>query len=161
MKIVLFQPQIPQNTGNIVRTCKATGADLILVGPCGFKTSNRYLKRAGLDYWEGVNVTLIDNLSLYLETVPRFFLFSSKGKTHYTNIVYEWDDHLIFGSETTGLPESLLLEHRDRLVTIPMQEGARCLNLANSAAIGAYELIRQAGFPKEPLLQNLEVHRDL
>lgn len=143
MKIVLFEPQIPQNTGNVVRTCKATGADLILVGPCGFKTSDRYLKRAGLDYWEGVSVTFIDNLPLYLETVPRFFLFSSKGTTLYTDVSYEWDDHLIFGSETTGLPESLLLAYPNQLVTIPMQKGARCLNLANTVAIGAYELIRQ------------------
>ena len=143
MKIVLFQPQIPQNTGNIVRTCKATGADLILVGPCGFKTTDRYLKRAGLDYWEGVNVTFIDNLPLYLETIPRFFLFSSKGKTLYTDISYERDDHLVFGSETTGLPEALLLKYKEQLVTIPMQPEARCLNLANTVAIGAYELIRQ------------------
>lgn len=143
MKIVLFEPQIPQNTGNIVRTCKATGAELIIVRPCGFKTTDRFLKRAGLDYWEGVNVTFIDNLPLYLETVPRFFLFSSKGKTLYTEITYEWDDHLIFGSETTGLPESLLSTYPKHLITIPMRPDARCLNLSNAAAIGAYELIRQ------------------
>jgi tRNA (cytidine/uridine-2'-O-)-methyltransferase len=151
VKIVLFEPQIPQNAGNVVRTCKATGADLILVRPCGFKTTDRYLKRAGLDYWEGVNVIFIDDLPLYLETVPRFFLFSSKGKTLYTNVSYEKDDHLIFGSETAGFPESFHLSYTNHLVTIPMKEGARCLNLANTVAIGAYELLRQTNIKKEKI----------
>lgn len=137
--IVLYQPQIPQNTGNIVRTCKATGFDLVIVRPCGFKTSNRFLKRAGLDYWEGVNVTFVDELTLS----GRFFLFSSKACRLYSDVVYEKGDMLIFGSETSGLPPSLIEEHKERAVTLPMTAGTRCLNLSNAVAVGAYEMLRQ------------------
>lgn len=144
MKIILFQPQIPQNTGNIVRTCSATGSGLILVHPLGFSTKDRWLKRAGLDYWEGVNVEEIENLDTYLEqTSHSFYFFSSKSKKLYTEANYDPNSLLIFGSETTGLPAHYHERWPERFFTIPMQEGARCLNLATSAGIVLFEALRQ------------------
>ncbi len=148
MKIILFQPQIPQNTGNVVRTCSATGTDLILVRPLGFSTQNRWLKRAGLDYWEGVDVKEIDDLLLYLEqTADPFFFFSSKATRPYTEAPYTPRSLLIFGSETTGLPSVYQERWSDRFFTIPMVPTARCLNLASSAAVVLYEALRQTQFP--------------
>jgi tRNA (cytidine/uridine-2'-O-)-methyltransferase len=148
MKVILYQPQIPQNTGNIVRTCAVTGCDLIMVKPLGFSTDDRWLKRAGLDYWEGVEVTLIDNLEDYLEQRqgPSFYFFSSKAKTLYTSVTYQADTSLIFGSETSGLPPSLMEKWLERFVTLPMVPGVRCLNLATSVGIAIYEAWRQQGF---------------
>jgi len=145
LQIILFQPQIPQNTGNIVRTCSVTGTDLVLVKPLGFSTSDRWLKRSGLDYWEGVDVEMIDDLMEYLEkkTTPFYFL-SSKAKKQYTDIHYTPADALIFGSETSGLPEIFLERWPERFVTIPMLPGARCLNLATSVGITLYEALRQS-----------------
>lgn len=140
MKIVLYQPQIPQNTGNIARTCAATGAGLVLVRPLGFSTNSRWLKRAGLDYWDGVNVEEIDDLEAILGT--SFFFFSSKATKLYTEAPYTPDSLLIFGSETSGLPESLWGKYPDRFYTIPMVEGTRCLNLSNCAAVVIYEALR-------------------
>jgi tRNA (cytidine/uridine-2'-O-)-methyltransferase len=147
MKIILFQPQIPQNAGNIVRTCAVTGTDLIMVHPLGFSTNDRWLKRAGLDYWEGVNVSFLDNLEEYLEnqTFP-FYFFSSKATSLYTEVNYTADSLLIFGSETSGLPLIFQQKWKDRFVTIPMKPEARCLNLATSAGIALYEAWRQQGF---------------
>src|ERR1700722_19562334 len=106
MKVILYQPQIPQNAGNIVRTCAVTGSDLIMVKPLGFSVTDRWLKRAGLDYWEGVNVSFIDDLESLLEsTNHQFFFFSSKVSTRYTEVSYQPNDFLIFGSETSGLPD--------------------------------------------------------
>ncbi|HSX11090.1 MAG TPA: tRNA (cytidine(34)-2'-O)-methyltransferase [Chlamydiales bacterium] len=147
MKIILFQPQIPQNTGNIVRTCSATRSGLVLVRPLGFSTQSRHLKRAGLDYWEGVDVEEIDDLDAYLETSRSFFFFSSKSKRLYTDANYEASSLLIFGSETAGLPPKYGEKWGDRFFTIPMAPEARCLNLANSAAIVLYEALRQTQFP--------------
>lgn len=147
MKIILFQPQIPQNTGNIVRTCAATGAGLILVRPFGFSTNSRHLKRAGLDYWEGVTVEEIDNLKSYLhETDQPFFFFSSKAEKLYTQNTYPRNSLLIFGSETTGLAPQFWNTWPERFLKIPMKPGTRCLNLANSAAIVLYEAFRQNQF---------------
>ena len=147
MKIVLFQPQIPQNAGNIVRTCAVTGADLILVRPLGFKTTDRWLKRASLDYWEGVNVSFIDDLDSYLENlqVP-FYFFSSKATKYYTEISFGAEDHLIFGSETSGLPPFFHQKWPSKFCKIPMKQGVRCLNLANAAAVAVYEAWRQQQF---------------
>lgn len=150
MKIVLFQPQIPQNTGNIVRTCAVTGSELLLVHPLGFSTEDRWLKRAGLDYWEGVPLSFLEDttaLENYLEeqTVP-FFFFSSKGEKNYTSVSYTKDSILIFGSETTGLPPHFFKKWPDKFVKIPMISGVRCLNLATSAGIGIYEAWRQCDF---------------
>jgi tRNA (cytidine/uridine-2'-O-)-methyltransferase len=147
MKIILFQPQIPQNTGNIVRTCAATGSGLILVRPLGFSTHSRHLKRAGLDYWEGVEVEEIDDLNAYLEkTTHPFFFFSSKSTKPYTAPTYAPNSLLIFGSETTGLPPLYSEKWPDRFFTIPMVEETRCLNLASSASIVLYEALRQNQF---------------
>lgn len=147
MKIILYQPQIPQNTGNIVRTCAVTGTSLVMVRPLGFSTQDRWLKRAGLDYWEGVKVSFIDDLESYLDKFSgSFFFFSSKATQLYTSISYDADSCLIFGSETTGLPPVFHEKWPERFVTIPMIPGARCLNLATSAGIAVYEAWRQQGF---------------
>jgi len=149
MKIILVEPQIPQNTGNIVRTSAVTGSDLILVNP-GFSTSDRHLKRAGLDYWEGVNVQIIHEVSefekLLEEAKNNFYFFSSKASKKYSDIAYKQDDWLIFGSESTGLPSILLEKWGDHFATIPMKQGVRCLNLATSAGIVVYEALRQNSF---------------
>ncbi len=147
MKIILFQPQIPQNTGNIVRTCAVTGSELILVKPLGFSVTNRWLKRAGLDYWEGVSVILIDDLIAFLDnTSSHFFFFSSHASKYYTEAAYEEDDYLIFGSETSGLPEALWKRWPEKFYTIPQRNEARCLNLANAVSIVLYEGWRQQKF---------------
>lgn len=144
MKIILFQPQIPQNTGNIVRTCSVTGTGLVLVHPLGFSTHNRHLKRAGLDYWEGVEVEEVGDLYPYLEgTREEFFFFSSHAKRVYTEAKFTPNSLLIFGSETTGLPENYRKKWGEKFFAIPMLSQARCLNLASSAAIVLYEAIRQ------------------
>lgn len=147
MKIILFQPQIPQNTGNVVRTCAVTGSSLVLVAPLGFSLSDRWLKRAGLDYWEGVDVEVIEDLETYLtNTSSLFYFFSSKAQKKYSDIQYGNNDILIFGSETTGLPSSYYSRWPDRFVKIPMKPNARCLNLATSVGIGIYEAWRQVSF---------------
>lgn len=147
MKLILFQPQIPQNTGNIVRTCAVTGSSLVLVRPLGFSTNSRHLKRAGLDYWEGVDVTEIDDLEAYLtETSHPFFFFSSKATQFYTQAQYPSDSLLIFGSETTGLASFCWEKWPEKFYKIPMIAKTRCLNLASSAAIVLYEALRQNQF---------------
>lgn len=147
MKIILFQPQIPQNTGNIVRTCAVTGCELILVEPLGFSVSDRWLKRSGLDYWENVTVTMIDNLEEYLKNYKgNFYFLSSKASQEYSSVKYAADDLLIFGSETSGLPPQFEERWPERFVTIPMISGVRCLNLATSVGIVTYEAWRQQAF---------------
>jgi tRNA (cytidine/uridine-2'-O-)-methyltransferase len=145
MKIVLYQPQIPQNTGNIVRTCAVTGTSLVLVKPFGFSTSSRHLKRAGLDYWEGVDVEMIDDLPLWLlqQTAP-FTFFSSKATKTNFEIPYEKDHILIFGSETTGLPAILWETYPHSFAKIPMQPYQRCLNLATSVGIALYSALNSS-----------------
>ena len=147
MKIVLYQPQIPQNTGNIVRTCAVTGNDLILVRPLGFSTQDRWLKRAGLDYWEGIKVDYVDSLEDLLEnTKEPFYFFSSKAQKSYTEIVYQANDYLIFGSETSGLDPIFLKRWPEKFATLPMRPEQRCLNLATTVGIVTYEAWRQQGF---------------
>lgn len=142
MKIILFQPQIPQNTGNIVRSCAVTGAGLVLVRPLGFSTQDRHLKRAGLDYWEGVQVEQIDDLDGYLEqTEEPFFFFSSKVSQSYRSAPYTSNSLLIFGSETSGLPPQYFERWPERFFTIPMLPGSRCLNLATSVGVVLFEAI--------------------
>ena len=151
LHIVLVEPEIPQNTGNVVRTCAATGAHLHLVGPMGFSIDDRKLKRAGLDYWRLLDITLYDSLSdFFSRNQGNFFYFSSKaGRTH-TDPVYLDNCYLVFGKETAGLPEDLLRAHYESCVRIPMipDNRARCLNLSNSVAVGVYEVLRQWGFPE-------------
>ncbi len=147
MKVILFQPQIPQNTGNIARTCAVTGNELILVKPLGFSTSNRMLKRAGLDYWEEVNVSYLDDLDSYLESSQKpLYFFSSHAEKLYTEPSYESDSLLIFGSETTGLPQAFHTKYQDKFYTLPMTKKSRCLNLSNTVSILIYEAWRQQLF---------------
>ena len=147
MKIVLYSPQIPQNTGNIARTCAATKTELILVRPLGFSLSDRQMKRAGLDYWDRVPLSVIDDLDSYLkeQTSPYFFL-SSKATQTYTSAKFPENSILIFGSETEGLPERYWKHCPEKFLTIPMVPDERCLNLASSAAIVLYEALRQNNF---------------
>ena len=149
MHIVLMQPEIPQNTGNIARTCAATGAMLHLVRPLGFSLDDRYLKRAGLDYWHMMRYRVYDGFDELLRAYPaaRMHFLTTKAPRSYADARYEPDDFLVFGCETRGLPESLLSRVVDRCVRIPMVEGARSLNLSNSVAIVLYEALRAQGFP--------------
>ncbi|MES2199015.1 MAG: tRNA (cytidine(34)-2'-O)-methyltransferase [Chlamydiota bacterium] len=147
MKVILYEPQIPQNTGNIVRTCKVTGSDLTLVKPLGFSITDRALKRAGLDYWDGVSVEVIDNLLEYLSHIQTpFYFLSSHAKKSYTEVAYTPNDLLIFGSETAGLPSIFLEKWPELFITLPMMNDSRCLNLANTVSIVLYEAWRQQGF---------------
>lgn len=153
MKIILVHPQIPQNAGNIARTCAVTGTQLILVKPLGFSLAKRHLIRAGLDYWDQLDVEVIDDLIPYLENAEgNFYFFSSKATSSYVEASYRSDAILIFGSETSGLPPLFHTRWPDRFLTIPMKYGARCLNLANSAAIVLYEALRQQNFCFSPSL---------
>ena len=146
--IVLVEPEIPQNTGNIARTCAATGCALHLIKPLGFRLDDRYLKRAGLDYWHMLEVYVYENMDELFEKYPdgRFFYFTTKAKKRHTDAAYSRGDFLVFGRETRGLDEELLTAHPDRCVRIPMMKGARSLNLSNSAAIAVYEALRQNDF---------------
>lgn len=147
MKVILFQPEIPQNTGNIIRSCSATQVGLILVKPLGFSLSNRMLKRAGLDYFDNVVLQMISSLEEYLETTSDpFYFFSSKATQSFTDVLYPENSLLIFGSETSGLPSHFFQKWEKRFVKIPMQQNARCLNLSNSVAIAIYEGLRQQNF---------------
>ena len=140
MKIVLFQPQIPQNTGNIVRTCSVTGSSLILIPPLGFSIDDKSLKRAGLDYWENVPVEIEENLDEVIKKYyPRIFFFTSKGKNSLYDIKFQPDDVLVFGAETHGLPNYVHDQYYDNCVRIPILKEARCLNLATSVGIGVYQ----------------------
>ncbi|MFP4113056.1 MAG: tRNA (cytidine(34)-2'-O)-methyltransferase [Spirochaetota bacterium] len=149
MHIVLVEPEIPQNTGNVARTCAALGAELHLVHPLGFSVDERSVRRAGLDYWH--LVTLHEHRSFAEFLAERgdvkLVLFSSKGSTPYTEIAYDESSHLVFGSETSGLSESVLAAHSGPIVRIPTIGQARCLNLSNAVAVAAYEAARRQGFP--------------
>lgn len=149
LNIVLVEPEIPQNTGNIARTCAATGARLHLIEPMGFKVDDKKLKRAGLDYWYLLDITYYKDLNDFFERNKdgEFFYFSTKAKKVYSDVSYPDKAYLVFGKETKGLPEKLLYENYDNTVRIPMISDARSLNLSNSAAIAAYEALRQWGFP--------------
>ena len=146
--IVLVEPEIPQNTGNIVRTCAATGCRLHLVRPLGFEVSDKYLKRAGLDYWHFVDISYYDSIEELLKKYAgsRFFFFSTKAAKTHSEVAYREGDFLVFGKETKGLPEPLLHAHYDQCVRIPMIGEIRSLNLSNSVAIAVYEGWRQLGF---------------
>ena len=152
LNIVLVEPQIPQNTGNIARTCAATGAKLHLVEPMGFRVDDAKLKRAGLDYWHLLDITYYENLDDFFEKNKdgEFFYFSTKAQKIYSEIEYPDNSYLVFGKETAGLPEDLLYRNPERCVRLPMinNSDARSLNLSNSAAIGAYEVLRQWKFPE-------------
>lgn len=150
LNIVLVEPEIPQNTGNISRTCAATGARLHLVGPLGFSIDDRQLKRAGLDYWRLLDITLYDSLEdFFARNSGPYFYFSTKAKHIHSAFTYPDGAYLVFGKETAGLPEELLHAHPESCVRLPMldDDAARSLNLSNAVAVGAYEVWRQWGYP--------------
>lgn len=149
LNIVLVEPEIPQNTGNIARTCAATGARLHLVEPMGFKVDDKKLKRAGLDYWYLLDITYYENLNDFFNKNKdgKFYYFSTKANHVYSDITYPDNAYLVFGKETMGLPEKLLYDNPETTVRIPMISDARSLNLSNSVAIGVYEVLRQWNFP--------------
>jgi len=148
VNVVLVEPEIPQNTGNIVRTCAAIGANLHLVRPLGFSVEDRYLKRAGLDYWNEVNIKYYDSFEELrkVNSPDTFFYASTKASRNYTEVDYPEGCFLVFGKETAGLPEQLLRENLEWCIRIPMKKDIRSLNLSNSVAIVVFEALRQHGF---------------
>ena len=148
INIVLCEPQIPQNTGNIARTCAATGASLHLIRPLGFEIDNAKLKRAGLDYWDKLDITFYDGLDDFFakHEGAKVYYFSTKARHKYSDVAYPDDAWIMFGKETKGLPEELLYANPDTCVRIPMRDGLRSLNLSNSVAIAVYEILRQRDF---------------
>ena len=148
LNIVLVEPRIPQNTGNVARTCAATGARLHLVGPMGFTVDDRKLKRAGLDYWHLLDITYYQSLDeFFAKNNGPFYYFSTKAPQKYTDVSYPDGAYLVFGREDQGLPESLLHANPQTCVRLPMKGEARSLNLSNSVAVGVYEALRQWDFP--------------
>lgn len=148
LNIVLVEPQIPQNTGNISRTCAVTGARLHLIKPFGFEISDKSLKRAGLDYWDKLDVSYYDNIEdFFSKNSGPFYFFTTKGLNVYSDVSYENGSYIIFGREDKGLPEELLYKNKQTCVRIPMRPELRSLNLSNSVAIAAYEILRQWEFP--------------
>ena len=148
INIVLYSPEIPQNTGNISRTAAVTGAALHIIYPIGFEISDRTLKRAGLDYWDKLDVYYYENYEDFLAKNPNaeMYFFSSKAKHGYAEVDYPDNAYLVFGCETRGLPPELVEANIDRAVRIPMRPTLRCLNLSNAVAIAVYEALRQGGF---------------
>ena len=146
--IVLFEPEIPQNTGNIARTCAATGASLHLIRPMGFTVDDKKLKRAGLDYWDKLDITYYDGLTDFFSRHPdaAVYFYTTKAPRAYTEITYPEEVFLMFGKESAGLPEELLLANERRCVRIPMRDTLRSLNLSNSVAVAVYEVLRQQDF---------------
>lgn len=149
MHIVLHEPLIPANTGNIARTCAATGTHLHLIHPLGFSTDDRYLKRAGLDYWHAVTIFHYENFAHFLaeNSGGRYFFVETSGNKLYTDVTYQDGDYIILGKETTGLPPEILEAYPDQIIRIPMGEATRSINLSNCAAIVVFEALRQLGFP--------------
>lgn len=148
INIVLVEPEIPQNTGNIARTCAATGASLHLIEPLGFKIDDSKLKRAGLDYWHSLDITYYKNSDDFFERNPDadFFCYTTKAPRMYTEVSYPERVFLMFGKETKGLPEEFLFKNHNCCVRIPMRDNQRSLNLSNSVAIAVYEVLRQRDF---------------
>jgi tRNA (cytidine/uridine-2'-O-)-methyltransferase len=157
--VVLVEPEIPQNAGNIARTCAATGCTLHMVRPLGFEVSDKYLKRAGLDYWHLLDVRYYDGIEELFARYPqgRFHYFTTKAPVAYTQAQFREGDFLVFGKETKGLPEELLVNRKKECVRVPMREEARSLNLSNTVAIAVYEGLRQNEF--RGLSSQGELHR--
>ncbi len=150
MNIVLYEPEMPANTGNIGRTCVATNTRLHLIEPLGFKMNEKSRKRAGLDYWDKLDLTVYCDFQDFLERNPqaRIYMATTKAKTAYTEVTYQPDDFLMFGPESRGIPEEILIAYAKTCVRIPMWGESRSLNLSNSVAIMLYEGLRQMGFPE-------------
>ncbi len=159
MHIVLLEPEIPQNAGNIARTCAVTNSVLHLIRPLGFSVEDKYLKRAGLDYWKLLDIRYYDNYADFCEKNPdaRLWMATTKARHIYTDVTYGENDYIMFGKESAGIPEELLLENRERTIRIPMLAAARSLNLSNSVAIVIYEAMRQQDFPG--MLLEGQLHR--
>ncbi len=159
INIVLFEPEIPQNTGNIGRTCVATGTRLHLIGPMGFRITEKEVKRAGMDYWEHRDVTEYDGYEDFLKRNPgaRIYMGTTKAKQRYTDVSYEEDCYIMFGKESAGIPEEILVENQETCIRIPMNPDIRSLNLSNSAAIVLYEALRQQDF--KGMKSEGELHR--
>ena len=149
LNIVLIEPEIPQNTGNIARTCAATGARLHLVGPMGFQITDKQVKRAGLDYWDKLDITFYDSTEDFFKQNKngKFYYFTTKGEIAHSDMKYENNAYLVFGKETKGLPEELLKDNHDTCVRLPMRGIIRSLNLSNAVCVGTYEVLRQWGYP--------------
>lgn len=158
MNIVLLEPEMPANTGNIGRTCVATGTKLHLIEPLGFKLTDKLIKRAGLDYWDKLDVTVYNDFQDFLDKNPgaKIYMATTKGRHVYSDVAYEPDDYLMFGKESAGIPEEILLDNQDRCVRIPMWGDIRSLNLSNSVSIMLYEALRQNGF--EHMTMQGELH---
>lgn len=159
MNIVLFEPEMPLNTGNIGRTCAATDTRLHLIEPLGFKLNEKAVRRAGLDYWDKLDVTVYSDYQDFLEKNPKAKLYMATTKAHqvYTDVQYEPDCYIMFGKESAGIPEEILADHESACVRIPMWGEIRSLNLANSVAVVLYEALRQNGFEK--MTMEGELHR--
>ena len=157
--VVLFEPEIPQNTGNIARTCAATGSSLHLIKPLGFSLDDKYMKRAGLDYWDLLDVHVYENLGDFYAKNPEAIIYYYSKKAHhvYDQVAYPKEVYLMFGKETKGIPEDVLRAHEKDTVRLPMREGLRSLNLSNAVAIGVYEVLRQHGFDELALEGKLKV----
>jgi tRNA (cytidine/uridine-2'-O-)-methyltransferase len=159
INIVLVEPEIPQNTGNIARTCAATGCSLHLIRPLGFNITDSQLKRAGLDYWSYIDIFYYESLDEFMTIHKDDYLYfaSTKASKVYTDILYQEDCYILFGKETKGLPEELLKDNYENTVRIPMNDSIRSLNLANSVAIVTYEVLRQRNFMNMQLKGNLDI----
>jgi len=148
LNLVLVEPQIPQNTGNVARTCAATGARLHLVEPMGFRVDNAKLKRAGLDYWHLLDITYYSSLDDFFAKTPGpYYYFDSRAAQSFAEVAYPPQVWLLFGKETAGLPDDLLQQNLAQALRLPMRSEARCLNLSNAVAVAAYEALRQWGYP--------------
>ncbi len=161
LNVVLVEPEIPQNTGNIARTCAATGARLHLVRPLGFSISEKAVKRAGLDYWDLLDITVYDSTEDFFEKTKggKYYYFSTKARHIHSDMSYPDGAYLLFGRETAGLPEKLLHDNPDTAVRIPMISEARSLNLSNSVAVAVYEVLRQWSYPELLCSGNLRSYR--
>ncbi|HIT86265.1 MAG TPA: tRNA (uridine(34)/cytosine(34)/5-carboxymethylaminomethyluridine(34)-2'-O)-methyltransferase TrmL [Candidatus Coprocola pullicola] len=159
MNIVLLEPEIPQNAGNIARTCAATGSRLHMIKPFGFSVEDKYLKRAGLDYWKLLDIDYYENFEDFLQKNenPTIFMATTKSKKVYTQVQYQQDSYIMFGKESAGIAEEILLKYPQTAVRIPMLEQARSLNLSNAVAVVLYEALRQQNF--EGLLKQGQLHR--
>lgn len=158
LHLVLIEPQIPQNTGNIARTCAATNAILHLVGPMGFQIDDKKLKRAGLDYWHFLDIRYYDSTEeFFAKNNGPFYYFTTKGRKVYTSCQFPDNAYLVFGREDRGLPEELLLRNPEYCLRVPMRKGCRSLNLSNTAALAAYEVLRQWNYPE--LVSKGQLHR--